>query len=166
MNTPNPSPIPLAVRIYPVPQVERARPMNNPSPRLPEAMLVFDTETTIDPTQRLLFGSYRFIVNYECQEEGIFYADDLTADEMAILEAYVASNSAENAGRLKLVSREAFLKKLFTAAYKGRALIVGFNLPFDLSRLGSDVSEAKAEFKGGFSLGLWSYRNDKDGIQR
>jgi hypothetical protein len=41
-------------------------------------------------------------------------------------------------------------------------LLVGFNLPFDLSRLGFDVTSPRGGFAGGFSIGIWSYA-DKAG---
>jgi hypothetical protein len=50
------------------------------------------------------------------------------------------------------------LDKFYDVAYETRALIVGFNLPFDLSRLANDVAPARGDMVGGFSLGLWSYR--------
>ncbi|MGB7081353.1 MAG: hypothetical protein WBD54_06920, partial [Candidatus Acidiferrales bacterium] len=78
--------LPLAVRIYPEPekpkQEQRAdRPLRHW--RCPDAMLVFDTETRTDATQRLTFGSYRFLVAGQCREEGLFYADDLPARDLA-----------------------------------------------------------------------------------
>ena len=36
-------------------------------------------------------------------------------------------------------------------------MIVGFNLPFDLSRLAIGVSPARGAFEGGFSFVLWDY---------
>jgi len=42
---------------------------------------------------------------------------------------------------------------------------VGFNLPFDLSRIACDVTDARGRFAGGFSLGFWS-RLDEDGSER
>ena len=36
----------------------------------------------------------------------------------------------------------------FQAAYKGRCLLVGFNLPFDLSRIAFDVAPARGRFSG------------------
>jgi hypothetical protein len=44
-------------------------------------------------------------------------------------------------------------------------LLVGFNLPFDLSRIAGDVAPARGRFAGGFSLGLWFY-TDKSGRKR
>jgi len=130
-------------------------------------MLVFDTETTVDATQRLLFGSYRFIGQGVCREEGFFHADDLSKGELEILRQYVAKHKADAVGKpnLTLISRREFLKKIYAAVYKGRSLLVGFNLPFDLSRLGFSVTRARKEFDGGFSLGLWTYV-DKEGVER
>ena len=129
-------------------------------------MLVFDTETRVDETQRLMFGSYRFFRNGECQEEGLFFADDLAERERNILERYVKEHRAEAANtELKLLTLSKFLAKFYRAGYKGRCLLVGFNIPFDLSRLARDFAPARGRFAGGFSLGLWPYV-DKSGTER
>ena len=132
-------------------------------------MLVFDTETRIDATQRLTFGSYRFVVAGRCLEEGLFYADDLPEKDRRILEQYAATHRAETASDgvrdLKLLTRSQFVDKFYKAVYKGRCLLVGFNLPFDLSRIAYDFTTARGRFAGGFSLGLWSYR-DNTGSER
>jgi hypothetical protein len=131
-------------------------------------MLVFDTETRIDATQRLIFGSYRLVENGECIEENLFCADDLPDRERRILEHYADTHQAATAGgghRLRCLSLKEFLKKLYKYAYKGRFLLVGFNLPFDLSRLAFDFAEARNKrFMGGFSLFLWFH--EKGGFQR
>ena len=67
---------------------------------------------------------------------------------------------------LRLLSRRDFLEKLYDVGYDGRGLIVGFNLPFDLSRLAVDFGNAKDKrFAGGFSLVLWDWV-DKNGTRR
>src|SRR5690242_1594092 len=58
-------------------------------PVWPEFVLVFDTETTLDPkTQSLLFGFYRVCrlqeSTYQCVEEGILQADDLDDDSLEV----------------------------------------------------------------------------------
>jgi hypothetical protein len=132
-------------------------------------MLVFDTETRTDATQSLTFGSYRFFVEGRCLEEGLFYGDDLPEEDRHILEQYAATHTAETAAdgvrNLKLLTRSQFVDKLFNAAYKGRCLLVGFNLPFDFARIACDFTTARGRFAGGFSLGLWSY-TDKTGRER
>jgi hypothetical protein len=132
-------------------------------------MFVFDTETRTDATQRLTFGSYRFIVSGRCVEEGLFHADDLSDKELRVLKAYAETHRAdtvpEGNPKLRLLSPREFVDGLYRAAYKGRCLLVGFNLPFDLSRVACDFTSARGRFAGGFALELWSYI-DEAGCER
>src|SRR5487761_185268 len=151
----------LAVRAYPEPQIGKQEHRYPRKPwRRPKAMLVFDTESRVDATQRLTFGSYRFIVKGQRCEEGLFYPDDLPAADLGVLKKYVETHHADAAHgnrQLLLLTLSEFLDKLYFAAYKGRCLLVGFNLPFDFSRLAYDVLPARGRFAGGFSLGIWQY---------
>ncbi|MEQ8832823.1 MAG: hypothetical protein RIB67_00100 [Miltoncostaeaceae bacterium] len=130
---------------------------------------MLDTETTIDPTQRLLVGVWRlyrdeagadhpaFLV-----QEGILIPDDLAStdpDAHALVAQYVAAHRSDVARaayrRLALLTRSQFVDQLlWRRAYKQRALVVGLNLPFDLSRLAVGAGAAKGWFRGGFSLPL------------
>lgn len=124
---------------------------------------MWDTETRVDVTQRLTFGSYRFIKDGDCLTECLFSADDLNESERDVLAAYVSINRADVADqgitRLELLSRSAFLKRFFRLAYKGRVLVINFNTPFDVSRIAVNIKPARGKFAGGFSLGLWTYRD-------
>jgi hypothetical protein len=160
----------VAVRVYPEPKnVDLSFDKPRRKWSLPDAALVFDTETSIDQRQYLKFGSYRFVVDGRCLKEGLFYADQLTATERQVLERYVDAQSAEVVGEglseLLLLPRSGFVKELYRDAYKARCLLVGFNLPFDLSRVACDFTKAEGRFAGGFSFGLWSYI-DKQGNER
>jgi len=126
-------------------------------------MFVFDTETRTDESQGLTFGNYRFFINNELREEGLFYADDLPPKDRKTLERYVAAHNRQG-NRLLLLTRREFLKKFYKAVYKGRALLVGFNLPFDLSRIAFTSRPARGRIAGGFSLALWCYV--KMGVER
>lgn len=166
----NPVETSIAVRVYPeVPGKGKSTDRRQKTWRLPRAMLVFDTETRTDVSQRLTFGSYRFLVGGVCQEEGLFYAEDLPRRDRRILERYNKKQNAWAHRRgelpLLLLTRKEFLDRIYKAAYKGRCLLVGFNLPFDLSRIAFDCKPARGRFAGGFSLGLWSYI-DKMGVER
>ena len=150
----------------------------------PRRALIFDTETTIDATQALLFGSYRYVrISWQDNtptlstvEEGLIYADELpaeNAERFAVLRDYQASHPAAldpaySHGlqvALKFYSRREFLREMFyPAVYESRALVAGFNLPFDLSRLAVDWSPARKTFAGGFSLAVFEY--EKDGVWR
>src|SRR5262245_17272618 len=129
--------IPVAVRVYPVLSERRKRRRSRTFLPRPDAMLVWDTETRTDVTQRLTFGSYRFIEGGECLREALFCADDLTELERAVLVQYIARHVADvslsGVERLDLLSRWDFLKRFYRLAYKARLLVVAFNLPFDVS---------------------------------
>ena len=167
-----PDPLRLAIRVYPEPHTDAKRRKGKKLPhwRRPYQMLVFDTETRTDTAQALTFGSYRYYEHGACLEEGLFYADDLPRADRATLEAYATAHTAATDRRrgvpkLHLLSRREFLEKLYTAGFDARSLIVGFNLPFDLSRLAFSFGNARGRFAGGFSLALWDYV-DKDGQRR
>jgi hypothetical protein len=163
-----PAPLPIALRVFPLLEPDDPKNRTDKIWRAPRAMFVLDTETRTDSTQRLTFGSYRFFVEDELQEEGLFYADDLLKQERKKIERYVdrwnkrASMTSDIP--LLLLTRREFIKKFYKAVYKSRALLVGFNLPFDLSRLAIAARPARGRFAGGFSLALWSYT--KGGVER
>lgn len=165
----DPDPIDIAVRVYPeVPGFARTS-TTRKRWRRPTAMFIFDTETRTDATQSLLFGCFRFVVDGHCLREGLFYGRDLSERERNRLERYASSHEVSTVrnGRktLDLLTQDEFLNELFRAGYKGRSLIVGFNLPFDLSRIAFDVAPARGKYSGGFSLGIWSYA-DKRGHRK
>ena len=160
----------LAVRAYIVRQDRRSGRRSKPTKKLdrwPRSVLVFDTETTVDAAQQLQFGSYRYCRWTEtgelsCAREGLFYADDLPRRDKAghgRLRVYASAQRAEVAPggdpQLHLHSRAAFVETVLWPALKARALIVGFNLPFDLTRLATRCGEARGRSHGGFSLRLW-----------
>jgi hypothetical protein len=143
--------LPIAVRAY----VPRTRPRGDrPAKGGPAPVLVFDTETTTDRSQRLLFGSYRL---YDRQgvlrQEGIIRDDELSPDQLGVLDRYCVEHAAHNGGRLRLMSRTEFLETVFwPMAYRAHGVVVGFNLPFDLSRLAHGWRPAR---NGGFSLRMY-----------
>lgn len=127
---------------------------------------MFDTETLVDHTQALTFGCWRFYgrtsgeTRWTCLEEGLLYADDLPTSDpegFAVLRAYVTSHQARTDRGVKtvlpLLSRAEFVEqKLFGAGWLGKARVVGFNLPFDLSRLAIGWTEGRGRNLNGFSF--------------
>jgi hypothetical protein len=154
----------LAVRVYPMLKETEPSFQTRKQWRCPDAMLVFDTETRTDETQRLTFGSYRFYEKGICTREGLFYADDLPERDRAVLEKYVVTHKADTADghnpNLQLLTRTEFVDQFFEDAYRSRCLVVGFNLPFDFARIACVFGAARRRFAGGFSLGLWSYLDE------
>lgn len=168
-------PLQVALRAYAVRRAANEEPRAAPRRGAlwrhePQRTLVLDTETTTDPSQRLNFGVWRYYVDRPdglpgriCVEEGIFYADDLPERDpegLVVLDAFVDAHQADVApGRnrdLRLLSRSEFAEQvLWRHAYKHRATIVGFNLPFDLSRLAIAAAPGRSRFAGGNSLRLF-----------
>jgi hypothetical protein len=130
-------------------------------PAWPYHALVIDCETTTDERQTLTFGSYRFCRAtgdglYVCVEEGLFYDDQLQESDpegLSVLQCYVESIKAETPkgypDRPLLLSRSEFMDRVFwRAAGLAGALVVGFNLPFDLSRLAVEQRAARGHDRG------------------
>ena len=128
----------------------------------PTSVLFFDTETTSDQSQALMFGVWRYCIiddgGLRCTDEGIFYADDLATTDpggLELLRHYVKQHraSTQASREIRLMSRSEFVNKVFyPAAYHRRSRVVGFNLPFDHSRLAIGVTEARDNNLGGFSF--------------
>ena len=155
--------------------VEGAQSKNNSNRRqekFARYALVLDSETTLDTMQALTFGFYRFCElqpggDYVCLEEGSFHADDLDERSLASLRRYVRSNGAETSKgcpkKLRLCSRSAFIEKVFFIACNAGAVVVAFNLPFDLSRLALEYRVARGAGGRGWSFVMSQYKHPKTG---
>jgi hypothetical protein len=123
--------------------------------------VTFDTETTTDPSQRLGFGAYQIRDRGELIERGFFHAADLSAADLTTLrEAFSGMEPTDAGERLCLRSRAEFVDEVFFGwGHDVGGLVVGFNLPFDISRIPieptADVTPwtyARGSMKGGFSF--------------
>lgn len=140
--------LPIAIRAYAAPTTQehsnpcaRTRKTRRDSPLPASAWtLVFDTETTTDASQALRFGTYQLRDGERLHEAGIFFDQEGVGNrELALMREYAAAHG------LLLRSRSEFVDEVFFArAYKLRATIVGFNLPFDISRLAISHGSARA----------------------
>lgn len=164
-------PLPIALRAFALPignDGKGRRP--HPGRRRPDLMLVIDSETTTDRTQALTFGCARLWKHkggvWRPRQEWLFYADDLPTAQLQVIRACVKGR--RTAGRrIEVYSRREFVRKVFyPLAYRARALVVGFNLAFDLSRLAIKAGQARGGFtSGGFSLALADWQ-DQTGTLR
>jgi hypothetical protein len=139
----------------PLPESEGRRWRQRPSP----FALFFDTETTPDGAQRLRFGCYQLWQGEMRRDCGVFYdPGNLKPAELATLE-WVSSSRGH-----RLITVAEFVEHLFYPAAGNGALVVGFNLPFDISRLAIGHATAHAvsrkngtvdrSMQGGFSFTL------------
>lgn len=141
---------------------------------LGDRVLVFDTETKTDIYQNLTFGScciYQFMQggnisnvlshnieellnpniykdDYILEKEIIFYADGIQKKNLKILTDYCDSN------KITLISQTKFINEIFLKeVWEKQTLCVGFNLPFDISRIAIDVqTHQKGRYKDSFEL--------------
>ena len=119
-----------------------------------EFSLIFDTETTIDPSQRLRFGTFQLRARGHLVERGVFYNEDVSifpASDREILTKVLEEEPSDAGEKLLLFTRTEFVEYFFKWA-KTDATIIGFNLPFDLSRLAVSYTSAMYSMSGGFSF--------------
>ncbi len=194
------TPLTVAVRQWhePVPdddnpgaQEHVPRHRTDPPPKWPGGVLAFDTETTTDRAQRLIFGWYRYARwqpdgTLATVEEGTLTADDLPERNPAgfrTLQTFAKAHAADVAfnryGAIRVRFRRDFLNDVLWPAIRAEALICGLNLPFDLSRLAVAWGETRRRrkrqrqgmppsdvFVRGFSLALWEYQDKVTGAWR
>src|SRR6185312_11745885 len=117
-------------------------------------VLVFDCETRTTPDQQLRFGTFQLRYRGHIIERGAFFDPTLSKSDLELLRHEVAKERPSADGeRIVLLTRLEFVERVFfNSAYYIGAQIVGFNLPFDLSRLAINHKNARRSMKGGFSL--------------
>jgi DNA polymerase type B, organellar and viral len=140
----------------------------SPPLRLSDVAVAFDCETGADEIQGLTFAFCRIYQGDRMRLEILIHADDQPlrdGDGYAELQRYVASVQSDAPSELGtrrkpivLMSCTEFLETVFyPLAYRGHALVVGFNLPFDLTRIARRAAPTKQH--DGFSLSLWENPN-------
>jgi hypothetical protein len=117
--------------------------------RFGDRVLVFDTETTTDGSQRLLYGFFRIYRDNELSEEAIFAVDDLSDGDVKTIHAFAREHG------LRVYSREEFVDDVFyPEVYGAGALCVGFNLPFDLTRIAVRAGAGRGSNRRRFNVQL------------
>ncbi|MGI0012628.1 MAG: DNA polymerase, partial [Nitrososphaera sp.] len=117
----------------------------------PTRILVIDTETTNDEKQVLEFGYFEILEKGQLDFHGLFYNENIIReDELAILNEYCTAND------IPLMTRREFNNEVFyPEVFFKETCCVGFNLPFDLSRIALDFGYARDKtMLGGFSFKL------------
>jgi hypothetical protein len=150
----------------------------------------FDGERWAWEGQALLFGCAVIgrTHDWRIEREVIFHPDDLPESALAVLRQYVEEHTYRRGARprkegdakpdliwrnerprvvVQLVPLSHFLKLFFGIAYRDRAVVIGFNLAFALSRLAALWGAVKkGDNVGGWKLTLWTYRDPATGEAR
>ncbi|MGI0046644.1 MAG: hypothetical protein ACREBB_05590 [Nitrosotalea sp.] len=110
--------------------------------------LVFDTETRTDDSKDLIFGSCGIWVNKKLYKFYIFYNDNLKKSEIEKIQKICSKYN------VTVISKKEFVDIVFYPyIFKARAKCIGFNLPFDLSRLATNHTYSRKHHNG-FSFTL------------
>ena len=98
----------------------------------PNVRLIFDTETTTDRYQNLTFGSclIQTKISTGIKEEWYLFYGNIPEEKIRIIEEYGKKHNVN-----VMPVREFVDNVFFPYAYKMRCEVIGFNLPFDISRL-------------------------------
>jgi hypothetical protein len=133
MEDPKPEEFPIFLRIVEEPVKPRRKtdppPKQGPNDRL---TLVFDTETKTDTHQELRFGIAQLYSNGRLTQTWVF-TGEVTPKERATISAWAAAHKAP-----VLTLSEFVTKEFLPLAVGQRAVVVGFNLPFDLARIAAE----------------------------
>jgi hypothetical protein len=121
-----------------------------------DTVFVFDTETTIDEYQNLKFGSFVVSNKGAIISIGLFCNPKFVSKkERSELIKYCKKNPA-----IRLYGLDEFIEVFYSYIYEKRVPCIGFNLPFDLSRLAYDFGYARGSMKGGFVFKLSEQRKN------
>ena len=146
----------IYLRAHTVPPSKRKkrRQPTNTVPKWPKCVPVFDTETTTDTSQTPTFGAFR-----RCELDrrfvsvrrrgpvlpgrrvGIFSA--CSGEHVNRAHPEIDVKSFPPKLRLVLHSRAQFIERSFWRCVRDAGMIVGFNLPFDLSRIAVEWSPSR-----------------------
>jgi hypothetical protein len=144
----------LSLRAFAESTIEK-RPKQTSKKRPPFASkwtLVFDTETTSDASQALRIGTYQVRKAGELYKAGVFFdPDGVTDAELCNLQRYCEAHG------LSLLTHDEFADDIFyKIGWQHRATIIGFNLPFDISRIAISHDTARSseyqDMRGGFTF--------------
>jgi hypothetical protein len=125
---------PICIRVLTPPKKTRSKWEPNEEKPNDRLWLVFDAETTTDYRQDLRFGVARVYAFGNLTRTVVFY-DTVTDSEREIISEWAKARGFD------VMDREAFVKTVFLPlTLEQRAVVVGFNLPFDLSRLAVDFA--------------------------
>ncbi|MEO9307469.1 MAG: DNA polymerase [Nitrososphaera sp.] len=140
-----------AIRAFTIPKKPKSRRSEKKEPQKTtfDKIFVLDNETGTDLRQSQKFGYFEIYQYGKLDHMGLFYdPKNVTLKEKTILQSYCKQNKIQPYTIDKF--REIFLDEI----YNLETLCVGFNLPFDLTRIAIKSTVGRNRRKNGFSLQL------------
>lgn len=164
-DTAKPRELTIAVRAFATPvaklkkdgnlQKKKAAPHLRELRKASKWTVVFDTETTADEAFALRFGVYHLYRGETLQGKGIFYDWNPAPKVLSAADIQAITRYAEEKGLILRTTAGFIDKVLYRYGYRYGGSIVGFNLPFDITRLARYWASARGAMRGGFSLKLY-----------
>lgn len=148
---------PLYVRAYMEPkdwQPKAFNPAGYEADLTSDWSLTFDTETTTDPAQSLRVGFAQIRKAGELVKEIAFFDGNLSDTDLSVILDYADGHN------LQAMTIEAFRKKFIEIGYRMNGAIIGFNLPFDISRIALSHGVARGALRGGFSFQFSPWKSE------
>lgn len=138
----------IAVRAYTVPKTQKEyKPHFGHKISFFDRVLVFGSYCTQDYYQNLKVGYFEIYQNNVVDERGLVYDPQITTPKEL---QFLCQHSNENSIPLRTI--EEFCKIFLYETYDRQTLCVGFDLPFELTRMPISASPARLHKKDGFSL--------------
>jgi hypothetical protein len=147
--------LPMVLRTYVEPKgrkaAKKARPRETPALPPSDWKLIWDSETTTDPSQHRRVLAYQLRQRGQHRETGLAYEpDSLTDDEMVLVKAH-ATARGYRCMTVDDFSRDVFIRYVYGLG----ALNVLFNQEFDVTRLANALpGTARGSFAGGFTFSV------------
>ena len=117
-------------------------------------VLAFSTETTSDRQQSLTFGSCAIWINGELYKICLFHDENLDSKKVDTIKKVADALQKEKDCIVTVSSKDEFVTRIFYPyVYEARAKCVGFDLPYELSRLAASWGTAR-KIQDAFSMKL------------
>jgi len=108
----------------------------------------FALDVCVDKAKKLAFGTCGIWIDGKLFKTFVFYADDAKESEISQLHKICSAYPVE------VLSKKEFVENVFFPyVFRARAKCIGFELPFVLSRLATEVTESR-RYPNGFSFTL------------
>ncbi len=117
-------------------------------------MLTLATETTFDQQQSLTFGSCAVWINGSLYKICLFHEEGLDSKKVDVIRQVGNALQKEKDCTVTVLSKDEFVTNVFYPyVYEARAKCVGFDLPYELSRLAASWGTAR-KIQNAFSMKL------------
>jgi len=117
-------------------------------------ILTFATETTSDQQQSLTFGSCAVWINGSLYKIVLFHDENLDSKKVDVIKQVADTLQKQKDCIVTVSSKDEFVTKIFYPyVYEARAKCIGFDLPYELSRMASTWGTAR-KIQDAFSIKL------------